>query len=69
MNVRAVFDCMIYLQAVTNGAGPAAACFLQAQGTRKSNSHIDNLRTSLIFASGKHEGRKVFRQEGVFGEW
>ncbi|HVC92496.1 MAG TPA: putative toxin-antitoxin system toxin component, PIN family [Pirellulales bacterium] len=27
MSDRAVFDCMIYLQAVANGVGPAFACF------------------------------------------
>lgn len=27
MSVRAVFDCMIYLQAAANAAGPAMACF------------------------------------------
>lgn len=27
MNISAVFDCMVYLQAVTNAAGPAFACF------------------------------------------
>jgi predicted nucleic acid-binding protein len=27
MSVRAVFDCMLFLQAATNEAGPAFACF------------------------------------------
>lgn len=27
MSIRAVFDCMLYLQAATNGAGPAFVCF------------------------------------------
>ena len=27
MSIRAVFDCMLFLQAVTNEAGPAFACF------------------------------------------
>ena len=27
MSVRAVFDCMLFLQAVTHEAGPAFACF------------------------------------------
>ena len=27
MNARAVFDCMIFVQAVTNESGPAFACF------------------------------------------
>ncbi len=31
MSVRVVFDCMVYLQAVTNGQGPAFACLHQVE--------------------------------------
>lgn len=32
MSYRAVFDCMVYLQAVTNERGPAFACFCLVDG-------------------------------------
>jgi hypothetical protein len=31
MSLRAVFDCMIYVQAAGNPAGPAMSCFLRLE--------------------------------------
>ena len=41
MSIRAVFDCMIYLQAAANPAGPAMACFerLEEHGGSLCVSH------------------------------
>jgi len=48
MSIRAVFDCMIYLQAAANPAGPAMACFVRLEETGVSHDVLAEVSEVLM---------------------